>query len=66
MSATTETVYQIEVEYADDPESDMLDHWYDGEIPAEYAYLKPILEAPEFDRLQFTVGLKRVVIQAVS
>jgi hypothetical protein len=54
-------VFMVTTEYADEPTCNT-EHCYLDQLPTGYEYLAPILTAPEFARLQFTVDLTRVTI----
>jgi hypothetical protein len=56
-------VYVVTTEYADEPTCNTQEYF--ETVPPQYDYLSPILTAPEFDRLTFTVDTTRVVIRAI-
>lgn len=57
-------VFEITTEYADEPTCNRQE-WFTG-VPTGYSYLAPILEAPDFQQLQFTVDLTRVTIRQLG
>lgn len=55
--------YEVTTEYADEPTCNTQEYF--ETVPPQYAYLAPILTAPEFYRLSFVVDTTRVTIKAI-